>query len=215
MRKGLSQIESTFAAYEIEARTAGCHGVILPSSLVMIDRLGLRSGVDAIVGRSMGKHMLAPAELLTRLSENPLKPSALIVVFTDQLVSVVDAPLLVRQGKQAQYVSSIEYILNVHHQCPLFAISSDGLEYLPVGAAPAQVFSLVTGHLRANDRLGNDWMVKNWQIQRSPQDRRFQQRRRIRAMRSSVMHMMGRDQYLWNPGHDDKLRTLDDLYRNR
>lgn len=216
MREGSPLTPTPFEDYLRELSAVGRHMLVLPTTtreLALLEQLGLRPDVDAIVGRN--EHALAPAELLTRIEDKAPAPDARVLVFSDQLVSAVDAPLLVRRDGVARYVSSLEYILNAQYGYALLAINGDRLSRLPAGAPAVDVLGLLVDHLEANERLGSNWLVRELQTQRLPQDRRLQQRRRIRALRSSILHMIGRARKTWSADHDRTLQTLDDLYRNR
>ncbi|MEO7326278.1 MAG: hypothetical protein ABIW82_15760 [Dokdonella sp.] len=205
-------------SYERQARSTGAHVLMLPTTspiLAAVERLGLRPKVDAVVGRRSRQSTMVPADLLAHLADNRLMSDARIIVFTDQLVSPVDAPLLVSRNGRTQYVSALEYVLNAEYQCPLFAMNGRQLDYLPGNSPADRVLNFIVDHLDANELLGEAWLARSLQIQRQPQERRFQQRRRVRAMRSSIMHMVGPSRHHWDTSHEDKLRVLDDLYRGR
>lgn len=218
MQEGISSDKALLESYERQACSIGPHVLMLPTTapfLAAVDRLGLRPKIDMVVGRSARKFTIYPADLLAHLADNRLMSDARVIVFTDQLVSALDAPLLVSRNGRAQYVSALEYVLNAEHECPLFAMNGDQINYLSENAPPDRVLNFIVDHLDANQLLGDAWLTRSLQSQRLPQERRFQQRRRVQAMRSSVLHMVGRSRHAWDTSHEDKLRVLADLYRGR
>jgi hypothetical protein len=194
----------------------GRQAIILPTTsdalrcASLLSDLGL---LDVTVGRWKDIHALAPAQALARVEHSKDEQSISMVVFSDQLVSAVDAPVLVDTGSTQHFASSIEYVLNNLYGFHLrFFLAARRSLDIPAGSSANLVFSAHHKYLLACEAQGATWVARSEQIRRTPDFRRRQQRIRIQALRSSLLFMTSMGHHPWDKSYDGKLQTLDHLY---
>lgn len=176
----------------------------------LLSDLGL---VALTVGRSDFLPALSPAQALEHVERlNPDKGVS-IVVFGDQLVSAMDAPIFVRAGTVYQYLSSIEYLLNQLHGFQLrFSVAPKQSIDLDSCSPAAAIFSAYVDYLACCAAQGQNWLARSTQEMRYPAFRRRQQKIRVQALRSSLLHMTTMGKHSWNASYDEKFQILERIY---
>jgi len=191
--------------------------LLAPSTQGVFDWL-IQSGLGegcTVVGHAGLPGMLTPAALLAKLQREPATPPRRHILFTDQLVSARDATVEVRRGGKARFLSPMEFILNNEYRCPLYAVNGGGLACLMEDAPIQSVLKFTLEHLDATEALGEDWLAREQQDDRTPESRRVLRRKFIRAMQSSILGAIGTQGTCgigWRHFVDDKLGTLNAMY---
>ncbi|HET6395713.1 MAG TPA: hypothetical protein VFF91_02620 [Pseudoxanthomonas sp.] len=142
--------------------------------------------LDAIVG-SVGPHSISPASLLERLDAG--SGIRRVAIFSDQLVSALDAPILVAGRSGERYLSSIELALQGAYGFDIHIQGRDGLAPRPAEADPVTLLRRLYAHLDDCMELGSQWLAGELQEQRLPESRARERRVRMRMLQSAVMHM--------------------------
>jgi hypothetical protein len=165
-----------------------------------------------VVGRAGFSGMQSPAALLATLLHNPDARPTRVAIFTDQLVSARDATVQVHRDSSNRFLSALEFILNNEYQYPLYAVNGGALAYLADSAPLPIVLNFTLAHLDAADTFGNDWLAREQQKERTPESRRAQRRKYVRAMQSTILSMMGSPGFVGLHGAVDKLNALSAIY---
>ena len=131
---------------------------------------------------------LEPTQLLAQLKSPALKPR-LALVFSDQLVSAPHAPLLVRQDGRTQYLSGLEAVAHVGYGFPVAAWTGATFECAPAGCTTEEVLRLLLRYQVACHALGDAWLARKSQQERTPAARTSQARLQLRLFHSALMHM--------------------------
>ena len=163
--------------------------IIVATTRSSIDRamdLSNRGMVTGIIGADSA-YSIAPSEALHKLERKPGRH--IIVVFSDQLTSSVDAPVLTSRQGQQRFLSLVEAILNNLHGFRLIACTHEGPISLPPGSPLVSVLRVLSDHLDANRRIGSNWLAEAAQVQRLPGIRLSESRIRQRIFHSAMMHM--------------------------
>ncbi len=150
-----------------------------------------RGVVTAIIGRDPA-YSTAPSDAFQRLDGSPGIHA--IIVFSDQLTSCLDAPVLTSQRGQQRFLSLAESILNSTYGFRLLASTCEGTLMLPPCSPLVSVLRIIWKHLDSNPMLGGDWLAQAIQIERQPRARLIKNRVRQRVFHSALMHM-----YLTHP----------------
>lgn len=130
----------------------------------------------------------SPAELLSRLgaADPPDRP---VVVFTDQCASAEHAPWLLRDGQDPVYFPSLELVASARHGFAVSCWTGDG--FAPVASARDDGGAALVAALRryylACDALGEAWLLRARQRQRTLPGRVEAARQRLRLYQSIVM----------------------------
>ncbi|RNF81712.1 hypothetical protein EER27_16470 [Lysobacter psychrotolerans] len=131
---------------------------------------------------------LTPEKLLEQLKSPDTVQTPIAVVFSDQLVSPVHAPLLVEHLGTTQYLPALEVVAHLNYGLDLRVWVGDGFDMPPPECAPADVLRLLLRYQAGCQALGDRWLMRESQETRSPANRVNQARRRLRLLHSLVMH---------------------------
>lgn len=141
----------------------------------------------AVVGAAAdGMH--SPAGLLAVLNSSSAQRPHTIIVFTDQLVDVVNAPVAVMHQGQVVYASALEAVLHIAHGFRAQVWTGAGFEAIEAARDIADVMGLLMRYYAACDRLGAAWAARHLQPQRLPAQRAQQARRQLRTCLSALMY---------------------------
>lgn len=141
----------------------------------------------AVVGSAAaGNH--SPASLLAMLSSGSAPRPHTIILFTDQLVDVVNAPVAVMHQGQVVYASALEAVLHIAHGYRAQVWTGAGFEALGDAQELADVMALLMRYYAACDQLGTAWVARHLQPQRLPAQRAQQARRQLRTCLSALMY---------------------------
>lgn len=163
---------------------------VLPTTKVTLDitaHLALAGAVDAVVGIFHGG-TLRPSQLIERLDTMP-NTNTRIIVFTDQLTSATDAPLLVSKNGSLSYLSGLELALQQEYGFSLRVLKGDGFVEPDVVRDARSLLRLLHGHIQACEHLGAHWLAATLQPQRSPTTRTREAGIRLRLFQSATIHM--------------------------
>ena len=134
----------------------------------------------------------APASLLAMLNGDSARRPHTIILFTDQLVDVVNAPVAVQHQGQVVYASALEAVLHMVHGYGAQVWTGSGFESLGDAHGGVQqmadVMGLLMRYYAACDRLGASWAARHLQLQRLPAQRAQQARRQLRLCLSALMY---------------------------
>lgn len=134
--------------------------------------------------------VLSPARFLAACrSASVTEPRLPVMVFTDQFVSAEHAPLFVRQGADEMFFPSLELVAAAQYG---YSVSYwDGADFArPVRHAPdssTDVLRALHRYYRACDALGEAWLMRERQHQRTVAGRVEAARLRLRLYQSIVM----------------------------
>lgn len=201
------------AKFPYPTDTASSTAIIVATTRSNIDRavdLSSKGMITGIIGADPA-YSIAPSEALHKLERKPGRH--IVVVFSDQLASSVDAPILTsRQGQQC-FLSLVEAILNNLHGFRLMVSTHESAISLPPGSPLVSVLRVLWDHLDANRQIGRNWLAEALQIQRQPGTRLSEGRVRQRVFHSAVMHMYWKHPD-FNPARFDQIHgQLKSLYR--
>jgi hypothetical protein len=150
-------------------------------------RLWSSSPRVAIVGTAVDDAH-SPASLLAVLNSDAAQRPHTIILFTDQLVDVVNAPVAVMHQGQVVYASALEAVLHIAHGYRAQVWTGAGFEALGEAREMADVMGLLMRYYAACDRLGAAWAARHLQAQRLPAQRAQQARRQLRMGLSALMY---------------------------
>lgn len=111
------------------------------------------------------------------------------VVFTDQFVSAEHAPLLVRNGAEEMFFPTLELVAAARYGATIFCWTGDRFVRPEAASsgAEAAVLRTLQSYYRACEALGDAWLMRGRQHQRSPAGRVDAARLRLRLYQSIVM----------------------------
>lgn len=176
--------------YQVWALTRAPTALLIPSTRTAFAWLASNPfDTMCVVGYQGRPDMETPVCLVERLQRDPSCIPQQTIIFTDQLASARDATVPVRRGGNLRFLSPLEVILNQQHACALYAVNDGALVYLRSQAPIQAIAKFVTEHLDAAENLGPDWLMREHQIERTPDYRRSQRRRFIRSVQSSLLGM--------------------------
>ncbi|GAB3727789.1 hypothetical protein GCM10028862_04690 [Luteimonas pelagia] len=146
--------------------------------------------------------MQTPADFLASLASVDQPQS--VVVFSDQILSPADTPVLVRSEGSAAFHSTFEFLLVARHGYRLIVWNGEGESQCPEGDTLSNVLGVLHRHLVACEQLGDDWLMRRRQLERTQEWRIRAGARVIRSFESAVCH-----EYCTDPTHPDASRFLD------
>jgi len=150
--------------------------------------LAARPGTAVVAPAVAGQ--LTPAQWLARQRAAPGQDRFLIV-FSDQLLSAADAPMLVEQGGRLSYLPGLEVVAQGGHGFAVAAWVGNGFEAAPRDGGPVAILGLLARHLAACAELGAPWLMREAQQQRCADAHVAEARRRLRVFHSAIMHARG------------------------
>jgi hypothetical protein len=175
--------------------------LVLPTtdaSLAAAEAARQRHGA-AVVGSLSG--MSRPVDVIG-ICATAEAPGSL-VVFSDQILSSADTPVLVRSGERASFHSAFEFLLVARHDYELFAWAGAPQGLRPEGRSLDDVLRTLQCHFRACARLDGAWRMRDRQADRALDWRRRTAERAIRSFESAVCL-----EYCTEPEHPDASRLL-------
>ena len=161
--------------------------LLLPSTSVTLAAVPhwTASGTP-VVGTTPGT--LRPDGLLTLLKGDAAARPRACIIFSDQLVSPVDAPLLIQRGDQRQYMSALELLCHTRLGFPITAWTGTSFEAAPSYWEPDALLRLLVRHREACDALGSEWIMRDAQAESRASHRLNDARRRLQLFQSVVLH---------------------------
>ena len=168
------------------AGSAGRHAIVLPTTATTLDWAveQVKNGTIHVVVGSFIRDGYSPAKLLTLLDSIPAKRSFRTIIFTDQLISPIDAPLLTSMNDELSFVSGVEWILNEAHNFSLYIWDVINFVTLAPVTHGGHILRLIRYHLQACKQLGDAWIMRLNQIERTPAERILNSRIRLRTFYS-------------------------------
>lgn len=130
---------------------------------------------------------LSPSELIKHCATTDRRLPALI--YSDQLMAPADASVLVRTQHGDAYFSALEFILSANYGYSLHIWTTDGdLTVRPGTTDIAQVLEPLAQHLRSCHQLGETWLMRARQHERTVKMRDHNARRKLRLFKSIVFN---------------------------
>lgn len=162
---------------------------ILPSTrdwLAFVrDVQGRLAGATALVGRSAEAGMLSPQGLLRAVASG--STPHLIFIFADQLTTSHDATVLVHSDHGDHYVCPLEFILHTNYGYVLSYWGAKGERLVDARSKGApDVLAPIAAYLNDCSALGEEWLARSFQHERSPEFRREEALRKLRYFKSVV-----------------------------
>jgi len=167
-----------------------------------------KGGLDLSIGRGALAGVLPPDQALSRIGSYAEVEGINVAVFSDQLVSAVDAPILVERDGVEIYLSSTEIILSKVYGFDLLFYKKEMMTRISSCAEVGIILTELWDYLSACEKCDDDWMVRSMQTQRHVQFRRTAARIRAQYIRSSLLHMVAIEGDPWRPQYNDKLEVL-------
>ncbi|MBZ0134344.1 MAG: hypothetical protein K8D98_00235 [Rhodanobacter sp.] len=112
------------------------------------------------------------------------------IAFTDQIVEPHHAPFLVEQDGKRTYLPAIEVLACWRFSMDLHVWMGEDWEHLDatkVNQDRSRALRATANHLRQCDTLGDAWLARGWQWQRTPESRVANGLHRIRYYESYLM----------------------------
>ena len=173
---------------------------VVPSTIDVLNTaadLAHRAGWHVIGSRefiapshALASKLLTPAEFLNlcRMS-NAARQVHRSVVLSDQLVSPVHAPLFVAQGDRSVFCSSLEVIAATQLGFSLSFLNDLSFEPFTISPPmqPREILGRILQYYQYCDSLGDTWLLRDQQVQRTEEYRFDAARRRLRLYQSVVM----------------------------
>lgn len=163
--------------------------IVLPTThatLAVVDALACTGDIDAVIG-TWGDSGKSPAWLLNRLAERD-SPRQRIIVFTDQLTSPTNATLYVSRNGASFWLSALESAIHGMYPVKLSILIGNDFPKTDTTTSTAEILRLQHDHLHAASRLGNDWLARYQQSERTPAMRMRQAKIRLRRFHSATLH---------------------------
>ena len=129
------------------------------------------------------------AEFLSLLRDPAHIEATPCICFSDQLISAVEAPVPVEINGARFYFPGIELIANRSHAYALMFWTGSSFTHVPPASDDASVLSASALYFRACDALGDAWLLRDAQLERSHRRRAELARIRARTLHSVLMHM--------------------------
>jgi len=137
-----------------------------------------------------------------------------VIIFTDQLVSSIDAPLLVSSSGRLWFLSGLEIVLNNTYGFTLHIWSKQGFTEITPGENGKSILQSIDQHLDECHHLGNTWLAGHMQKNRLPGTRLNEAKIRLRTFCSSAMYMALKSS---QPCHDhiyDSIKIMMDMQKS-
>lgn len=199
--------------FSFPTRISSSTAIIVATTRPNIDRaieLSSRGMVTSIIGKDP-TYSEAPCDAFKKLDDSP--GAHAVIVFSDQLTSSLDAPVLTSQRGQQRFLSLAESILNCTYGFRLVVGTHEGTLTLPQCSPLVSVLRIISKHLDSNPMLGEDWLAQRLQTDRLPNTRLIENRVRQRIFHSALMHMYWTHPD-FNPKQFDRIhQQLKSLYR--
>lgn len=117
-----------------------------------------------------------------------IAPSA--IVFSDQIIEPHNTPILVEQEGRRIFLPAIEILACGRFSMDLHVWMGDAWEHLDateVNQDRSKALRATANHLRQCDALGDAWLARGWQWQRTPESRAANGLHRVRYYESYLM----------------------------
>lgn len=131
---------------------------------------------------------LSPSELL---SITPLPRT--VVSFSDQLTSPLDAIVPTHELGVWKFVSAIEFVLAVRHGYTIKVWSHRGARFGVCPPILEELARAISLYLAACEDLGDDWLARPLQLDRTPEWRAMTVQFGIRQLKSSLLRELSMD----------------------
>lgn len=165
---------------------------IVPSTRATVASISVwqrsTTGVTVVAPSIAGT--LPPTELLAQIKSDAPQRPRVAIVFSDQLVSPLHAPLLVEHAGGTEYLSGLEAVAHVGYGFRVAAWIGNGFEVAPASCDTAGVLRLLLRYYAACNELGERWLMHGSQAMRLPANRARQAHRQLRLFHSAVMHAL-------------------------
>lgn len=157
-----------------------------PTTLNSIPRwLGSNARPHVVANTPQG---LTTTQLLASLKTADRKEPVVALVFSDQLTSAADAPVLAEHSGRHLYLSALEIVAHCRYQLDVYAWTGHGLVRAPSHSDPAEILQLLHQYLVACDALGRQWLTRSLQADRFLENRISLAHFRLRMFHSAIMH---------------------------
>ncbi|QBH00482.1 hypothetical protein [Xanthomonas oryzae] len=150
----------------------------------------LHPSIIVVAPSTGGSH--TPTELLHEFGKSPNLP-VLAIIFSDQLTSAQDAPVLVKKNKKLVFFSAIELIGNKKYGALLHIWLGHRVATLDRETPQIDILNLLSGYLRNCEKLGPEWIARSIQPHRYLDERRRDAMRRLRLFQSMILYSSIKD----------------------
>lgn len=170
--------------------------------------LSIKGMISEVIGAAPS-YSTVPSEALRKLKDLP--GHSAIVVFSDQLTSSLDAPILCSHRGQQRFLSVVEVILNNLHGYHLHIENIESSFSLPPESPPVSVLRAISDHLDTSQEIESGWIARELQVKRRPDNRLRESRIRQRTFLSAALHMSRKYPECDPMRFDEVFRQLKDL----
>lgn len=164
---------------------------VVPSIKSTIDRVtewSLSRSRPVFIGRSTMRGLRGPTHLLNMLKDANEHDPLTAVVFSDQLTSAADAPMLIEKSGRLVFVSAIELVAHCNYLLEIHVWTGNRFETAQESSKPEDILLMLYRYFTSCERIGRDWLAAGYQAERHPTIRIAQAQMRLQMLQSTIMH---------------------------
>lgn len=164
---------------------------VVPSVQSTFDRVtewSLSRSRPVLIGRPTMRGLLGSTHLLNMLKDTKEHDPFTAVVFSDQLTSAADAPMLIEKSGRPIFLSAIEVIAYCNYMLEIHIWTGNRFEATQESPKPEDILLTLYRYLTACERSGRDWLAVGYQAERYPKVRIAQAQMRLQMLQSTIMH---------------------------
>lgn len=190
--------EETFDAV-IRLINVGPVGIVLPTTEETLNRTADIAKASSVFVVGTAKHIAhrvqeiriySPSDCLGELSKISLANMPPVIIFTDQLVDPVTAPILARRKGELWFYSSLEAVLAIKYRYPLRIWQGKGLLHVDDANEAAAILGTLASYYDSCDDLANDWLMRQHQVSRQYRRRVTDAQMRLQLYESVALNSM-------------------------
>ncbi|WP_153064989.1 hypothetical protein [Xanthomonas arboricola] len=163
--------------------------IVIPTTTETLSHLNLwqklHPSLIVVAPSTGGSH--TPTELLNEFGKSTNTP-VLAIIFSDQLTSAQDAPILTKKNNKLFFLSAIELIGPQKYDVHLHVWLGQAMVTLDGATPPIETLNFLTDYLRNCEELGSEWLARSIQPNRYLDERRRDALRRLRLFQSMILY---------------------------
>jgi hypothetical protein len=146
-----------------------------------------QSGGAIVVGSAI-PGASSPAQLLARVRSGAHDGPRLVLIFTDQLLAPELATIPVESNGVKSLVSGLEPVLHARYGFALRALLGSNIETTNAPGTVDGAIALIDRYFEACAGLGDDWLMRDRQVEREQAFRVRDTKLRLRYLQSAVFY---------------------------
>ncbi|MCC4604625.1 hypothetical protein [Xanthomonas campestris] len=163
--------------------------IVIPTTPETLSHLNLwrklHPSLIVVAPSTGGSH--TPTELLNEFGKSTNAP-ILAIVFSDQLTSAQDAPILIKKKNKLFFISAIELIGQKKYATQLHVWLGQTVATLDGATPQIETLNFLADYLQNCEELGSEWLARLVQPHRYLDERRRDALRRLRLFQSMILH---------------------------